>query len=145
MHALPGQPLRFYTAWRTISIDCDQRDIALKSRILENSIKVDKVRKACRYFGVLRSTFYTCKKAYEVHGFASGAFEISLPIRSRYGRWMGVVWRAVRWSSPMALTVIDAWRRICTLMRVFRSVTPTLKVSTPSSAWNVWAGTGSLI
>lgn len=46
----------------------DERDIQRKLRVLQHAEKVGNVRKACRYFGVGRSSFYRWRAAYQKDG-----------------------------------------------------------------------------
>jgi len=51
-----------------MSMNNDQRDIHRKLRILQYAEKIGHVAKACRYFGIGRSSFYRWRKAYKKHG-----------------------------------------------------------------------------
>lgn len=46
----------------------DERDIQRKLRVLQHADKIGNARKACRYFGVGRSSFYRWREAYQKHG-----------------------------------------------------------------------------
>ena len=46
----------------------EERDISLKFRVLTYAKKIKSVSKACRYFGISRTTFYEWKRAYEEKG-----------------------------------------------------------------------------
>jgi transposase InsO family protein len=46
----------------------EQRDVLRKKGVLEHADRIGNVRKACRYFGVSKYSFYLWKKAYEVYG-----------------------------------------------------------------------------
>ncbi|MGC3936167.1 IS481 family transposase [Roseobacter sp. EG26] len=46
----------------------DERDIQRKLRVLQHAEKIGNARKACRYFGVGRSSFYRWREAYQKHG-----------------------------------------------------------------------------
>jgi len=44
----------------------DQQEIRRKKRVIENAENIGNVRKACRYYGIARSTFYLWRDRY--HG-----------------------------------------------------------------------------
>ena len=46
----------------------EERDIKRKLRVLQHAEKFGNARKACRYFGVGRSSFYLWREAYQKHG-----------------------------------------------------------------------------
>jgi transposase len=46
----------------------EERDIQRKLRVLQHAEKIGNARKACRYFGVGRSSFYRWRDAYQEHG-----------------------------------------------------------------------------
>lgn len=46
----------------------EERDIQRKLRVLQHAEKIGNARKACRYFGVGRSSFYRWRDAYQKHG-----------------------------------------------------------------------------
>jgi hypothetical protein len=46
----------------------EERDIQRKLRVLQHAEKIGNARKACRYFGVGRSSFYRWREAYQKHG-----------------------------------------------------------------------------
>lgn len=43
----------------------DERDIQRKLRVLQHAEKIGNARKACRYFGIGRSSFYRWRDAYQ--------------------------------------------------------------------------------
>jgi len=43
---------------RVVQMTNDQREIHRKKRVLEYAERIGNIKKACRYFGVARSTFY---------------------------------------------------------------------------------------
>ena len=45
-----------------------QREINRKKRLLEYADKIGNINKACRYFGIARSTFFLWRAAYREHG-----------------------------------------------------------------------------
>ena len=45
-----------------------QHDISRKLKALNYAKEIGDVSKTCRYFGICRETFYTWKRAFEVHG-----------------------------------------------------------------------------
>ena len=47
---------------------CEQRETHRKKRAIEYAEKIGNVRKACRYFGVARSTFYLWQTRYREFG-----------------------------------------------------------------------------
>ena len=46
----------------------EERDIQRKLRVLQHAEKIGNARKACRYFGVGRSSYYRWREAYQKHG-----------------------------------------------------------------------------
>ncbi|MCP4907937.1 MAG: transposase [bacterium] len=46
----------------------DQREIHRKKRVLEYAERIGNINKACRYFGVARSTFYLWRERYRESG-----------------------------------------------------------------------------
>jgi transposase-like protein len=46
----------------------EERDIQRKLRVLQHAEKIGNARKACRYFGIGRSSFYRWRDAYQKHG-----------------------------------------------------------------------------
>ena len=46
----------------------DQREIHRKKRIIEYAEQIGNINKACRYFGVARSTFYVWRNRYREFG-----------------------------------------------------------------------------
>ena len=46
----------------------DQREIHRKKRVLEYAERIGSINKACRYFGVARSTFYLWRDRYREFG-----------------------------------------------------------------------------
>ncbi len=46
----------------------DQREIQRKVRILRHPVEIGHVAKACRYFGIGRSSFYRWRQAYAERG-----------------------------------------------------------------------------
>ena len=46
----------------------EERDIQRKLRVLQHAEKIGNARKACRYFGIGRSSFYRWRVAYQKHG-----------------------------------------------------------------------------
>ena len=46
----------------------DQRGIHRKKRVLEYAERIGNIKKACRYFGVVRSTFYLWRERYRESG-----------------------------------------------------------------------------
>ena len=59
----------------------EERDIQRKLRVLQHAEKIGNARKACRYFGIGRSSFYRWRDAYQKHGKAH------LLIPSQRFRW----------------------------------------------------------
>jgi transposase len=57
----------------------DERDIQRKLRVLQHAEKIGNARKACRYFGVCRSSFYRWRDAYQKHGEAGLKNAKSIP------------------------------------------------------------------
>jgi transposase InsO family protein len=49
-------------------VNAAERDIKRKRRVLEHAEAIGNVKKACRYFGIARSTFYLWRNAYNQHG-----------------------------------------------------------------------------
>jgi len=45
-----------------------KRDIKRKLRVLNHAKKIGNIKKACRYCGVSRASFYRCRDAYEQFG-----------------------------------------------------------------------------
>ncbi len=46
----------------------DQREIRRKKRVLEYAERIGNIKKACRYFGVARSSFYDWRDRYRELG-----------------------------------------------------------------------------
>ena len=46
----------------------EERDIQRKLKVLQHTEKIGNVGKACRYFGIGRSSFYRWRDAYKKHG-----------------------------------------------------------------------------
>ena len=46
----------------------EERDIQRKLRVLQHAEKIGNARKACRYFGIGRSSFYRWRDAYQKSG-----------------------------------------------------------------------------
>ena len=46
----------------------EERDIQRKLKVLQHAEKIGNARKACRYFGIGRSSFYRWRDAYQKHG-----------------------------------------------------------------------------
>ena len=46
----------------------EERDIQRKLRVLQHAEKIGNARKACRYSGVGRSSFYRWREAYQKYG-----------------------------------------------------------------------------
>ena len=46
----------------------EERDIQRKLRVHQHAEKIGNARKACRYLGVGRSSFYRWRDAYQKHG-----------------------------------------------------------------------------
>ena len=46
----------------------EERDIQRELKVLQHAEKIGNARKACRYFGVGRSSFYRWRDAYQKHG-----------------------------------------------------------------------------
>lgn len=57
----------------------EERDIQRKLRVLQHAEKVGNARKACRYFGIGRSSFYRWRDAYQKLGEASLKNAKSIP------------------------------------------------------------------
>lgn len=57
----------------------DERDIQRKLRVLQHAEKIGNARKACRYFGIGRSSFYRWRVAYQKHGEAGLKNAESIP------------------------------------------------------------------
>ncbi|MBU2934629.1 MULTISPECIES: integrase core domain-containing protein [Pacificibacter] len=57
----------------------EERDIQRKLRVLQHAEKIGNVRKACRYFGIGRSSFYRWRDAYQKHGEAGLKNAKSIP------------------------------------------------------------------
>ena len=57
----------------------EERDIQRKLRVLQHAEKIGRARKACRYFGVGRSSFYRLRDAYQKHGEAGLKNAKSIP------------------------------------------------------------------
>jgi len=57
----------------------DERDIQRKLRVLQHAEKIGNARKACRYFGIGRSSFYRWRDAYLKHGEAGLKNAKSIP------------------------------------------------------------------
>lgn len=57
----------------------EERDIQRKLRVLQHAEKIGNARKACRYFGVGRSSFYRWRDAYQKHGEAGLKNAKSIP------------------------------------------------------------------
>ena len=57
----------------------DEREIQRKLRALQYAEKVGDARKACRYFGIGKSSFYRWRKAYREHGEAGLINAKSIP------------------------------------------------------------------
>lgn len=57
----------------------EERDIQRKLRVLQHAEKIGNARKACRYFGVGRSSFYRWRNAYRKHGEAGLKNAKSIP------------------------------------------------------------------
>jgi len=57
----------------------EQRDIQRKLRVLQHAEKIGNARKACRYFGVGRSSFYRWRDAYQKFGEAGLKNAKSIP------------------------------------------------------------------
>ena len=51
-----------------VSMTNEERDIQRKLKVLQHAEKIGNARKACRYFGVGRSSFYRWRDAYQKHG-----------------------------------------------------------------------------
>ena len=59
----------------------EERDIQRKLKVLQHAEKIGNARKACRYFGVGRSSFYRWRDAYQKHGEAGLKNAKSIPCR----------------------------------------------------------------
>ena len=46
----------------------EERDIQRKLKVLQHAEKIGNARKACRYFGIGRSSFYRWRDAYQKRG-----------------------------------------------------------------------------
>ena len=57
----------------------EARDIQRKLRVLQHAEKIGNARKACRYFGVGRSSFHRWRDAYQKHGEAGLKNAKSIP------------------------------------------------------------------
>jgi len=57
----------------------EQRNIQRKLRVLQHAEKIGNARKACRYFGVARSSFYRWQNAYQQFGEAGLKNAKSIP------------------------------------------------------------------
>lgn len=57
----------------------EERDIQRKLRVLQHAEKIGNARKACRYFGIGRSSFYRWRDAYRKHGEAGLKNAKSIP------------------------------------------------------------------
>jgi len=57
----------------------DERDIQRKLRVLQHAEKIGNARKACRYFGIGRSSFYRWRDAYQKRGEAGLKNAKSIP------------------------------------------------------------------
>ena len=57
----------------------EERDIQRKLKVLQHAEKIGNARKACRYFGVGRSSFYRWRDAYQKHGEAGLKNAKSIP------------------------------------------------------------------
>ena len=57
----------------------EERDIQRKLRVLQHAEKIGNARKACRYFGIGRSSFYRWRDAYQKHGEAGLKNAKSIP------------------------------------------------------------------
>ena len=57
----------------------EERDIQRKLKVLQHAEKIGNARKACRYFGVGRSSFYRWRYAYQKHGEAGLKNAKSIP------------------------------------------------------------------
>ena len=57
----------------------EERDIQRKLRVLQHAEKIGNARKACRYFGIGRSSFYRWRVAYQKHGEAGLKNEKTIP------------------------------------------------------------------
>jgi transposase len=56
-----------------------QREIQRRLHVIKYAEKLGNVRKACRYFGIARSTFYRWKRAYEKYGESGLANQSTAP------------------------------------------------------------------
>jgi transposase len=57
----------------------EARDIQRKLKVLQHAEKIGNARKACRYFGIGRSSFYRWRDAYQKHGEAGLKNAKSIP------------------------------------------------------------------
>jgi transposase InsO family protein len=57
----------------------EERDIQRKLKVLQHAEKIGNARKACRYFGIGRSSFYRWRDAYQKHGEAGLKNAKSIP------------------------------------------------------------------
>jgi len=57
----------------------EEHDTQRKLRVLPHAEKIGNARKACRYFGVGKSSFYRCREAYQKHGEAGLKNAKSIP------------------------------------------------------------------
>ena len=62
-----------------VSMTNEERDIQRKLRVLQHAEKIGNARKACRYFGIGRSSFYRWRDAYQKHGEAGLKNAKSIP------------------------------------------------------------------
>ena len=62
-----------------VSMTNEERDIQRKLKVLQHAEKIGNARKACRYFGVGRSSFYRWRDAYQKHGEAGLKNAKSIP------------------------------------------------------------------
>lgn len=100
----------------------EERDIQRKLKVLQHAEKIGNARKACRYFGIGKSSFYRWRDAYQKHGEAGLKNAKSIPmnpanqtpaeivekvlyLRRKYHPGLSVsfgIWRAITASkSPM--------------------------------------------
>ena len=57
----------------------EERDIQRKLKVLQHVEKIGNARKACRYFGISRSSFYRWREAYQKRGEAGLKNAKSIP------------------------------------------------------------------
>jgi transposase-like protein len=57
----------------------EQREIHPKKRVIAYAEKIGNVRKACRYFGIARSTFYFWRGRYREFGDSSVVASVERP------------------------------------------------------------------